>query len=113
MSAKHEQKVKEEVEEVGEVKHEPVVTSMDVPETATSPTAQEYKAQQIKEEAADEERAIENDPGVNPSPRRSARISKESSGSSQTSKSRSRTNPKKDALSLSTIHQRQRRSPLH
>lgn len=63
------------MEEGREVKQEPVVPSSDVPETAISATAQESKAQQIKKEGTDAERAIENDPGVNPSPRRSIRVS--------------------------------------
>lgn len=57
-----------------EVKLEPVAPSTNVPAPETS-TTEESKAQVIKGNTAEEERPIAYDPAINPSPRRSIRVS--------------------------------------
>lgn len=61
-----------------EIKHEPIAPS-NVSESKISPTAQESKAQMIREDAAGNQRAIEDDATINFSPRRSIRISQRKS----------------------------------
>jgi len=63
------------VEEGVEVKLEPVAPSTNVPAPQTPTTTGESKAQVIKGNAAEEERPTVHDPAINPSPRRSVRVS--------------------------------------
>ena len=58
-----------------EVKLEPVAPSTNVPIPKISTTTEESKAQVIKEIAAEGETPAVHDPAINPSPRRSIRVS--------------------------------------
>jgi hypothetical protein len=76
MRVELEEEIREEVGEDMEVKHEPVTPRAlpplsNLPDTEVSITTKK----EIHEDATAEERAIEEDPEVNPSPRRSARVS--------------------------------------